>query len=147
MVQISTEIEINASPERVWQVLTDFPALPDWNPLMQTAEGEMQAGARLKVYLKMPQGMGMTIKPKVLKAEPNRELRWKGRMLMPGIFDGEHFFTIEPLDENRVRFVQGESFGGLLIPLFAIFGGFKKTRRGFEEMNQALKVRAEQLPA
>ncbi len=40
MVQISTEIEINASPERVWQVLTDFPSLPDWNPFLQTAEGD-----------------------------------------------------------------------------------------------------------
>ena len=26
MKQISSDIEINASPKRVWQVLTDFPA-------------------------------------------------------------------------------------------------------------------------
>ena len=85
----------------------------------------------------------MTFRPTVLKAEPNRELRWIGRLLIPGLFDGEHIFNIEPLGTNRVRFVQREIFTGLLVPLFAK-GLDTDTQRGFEEMNQALKVRAEQ---
>lgn len=85
----------------------------------------------------------MTFRPTVLKAEPNRELRWLGHLLIPGLFDGEHIFTIEPLGANRVRFVQREIFTGLLVPLLAS-GLDTDTRRGFEEMNQALKVRAEQ---
>ena len=88
----------------------------------------------------------MTFKPKVLKAEPNRELRWLGHLLVPGLFDGEHSFTIEPLEENRIRFVQREAFKGLLVPLFARSLD-NNTRRGFEEMNHALKERAETVPA
>ena len=65
---------------------------------------------------------------------------------MRGLFDGEHSFTIEPLGENHVRFVQRESFRGLLVPLLLRMVE-KDTRRGFEEMNQALKTRAEQTPA
>ena len=86
----------------------------------------------------------MTFRPTVLKAEPNRELRWLGHLLISGLFDGEHIFTIEPLGESRVRFTQREVFTGLLVPLFAR-GLDTDTRRGFEEMNQALKTRAEQV--
>jgi hypothetical protein len=87
----------------------------------------------------------MLFRPTVLVAEPRQELRWLGRLWLPGLFDGEHSFSIEPLDEGRVRFVQRERFTGLLLPLLSkMLDG--DTRRGFEEMNQALKVRAESVP-
>ena len=57
-------------------------------------------------------------------------------------FDGEHIFTIEPLEAGDVRFVQREIFTGVLVPLFMRWLE-KDTRRGFEEMNRALKLRAE----
>ena len=85
-----------------------------------------------------------TFRPTVLKTELNHELRWLGRLRIPGLFDGEHIFTIERLDADRVRFTQREIFTGLLVPL----RGQRldtDTRRGFKEMNQALKKRAEQL--
>ncbi len=80
--------------------------------------------------------------PEVVKAEPNRELRWLGHLLVPGLFDGEHIFAIEPLGANPVRFVQRETFTGLLVPLFAR-RLHTETLRGFEEMNRALKIEAE----
>ncbi len=87
----------------------------------------------------------MSFRPTVLVAEPNRELRWLGRLWLPGLFDGEHSFVIEPLLERRVRFLQREQFNGLLVPFLSkmLDGG---TRRGFEEMNRALKMRAESDP-
>jgi hypothetical protein len=87
----------------------------------------------------------MTFKPKVLNAEPNRELRWLGRLLVPGLFDGDHSFTIQPLEDDRVRFIQREAFKGLLGPLFARSLD-TNTQRGFEEMNHALRERAEAAP-
>jgi hypothetical protein len=74
--------------------------------------------------------------------EPNREFRWLGHLLVPGLFDGEHSFVIEPLGSNHVRFVLGEKFSGLWVPLFARSLD-KNTRRGFEAMNQAVKRQAE----
>jgi hypothetical protein len=78
----------------------------------------------------------------VLTVEPERELRWLGHLLVPGLFDGEHIFTIEPSGPDKIRFVQREIFTGLLVPLFAR-GLDTDTRRGFDEMNRALKERAE----
>jgi hypothetical protein len=143
MKELHSEIEIQASDERVWQVLTNFADFPQWNPFMRRASGEARPGARLEVHMQPSGASGMTFKPTVLKAEPNRELRWLGHLLIPGLFDGEHILTIEPLGANRVRFVQREIFTGLLVPLFAR-GLDTGTRRGFEEMNRALKARAEQ---
>jgi hypothetical protein len=143
MKELRNEIEIQASDERVWQLLTDFSSFPQWNPFIRQAKGEAKVGARLEVHIQPSGASGMTFKPIVLKVKPNRELRWLGRLLMPGLFDGEHIFTIETLEANRVRFTQREIFTGLLVPLFAR-SLTTDTRRGFEEMNQALKSRAEQ---
>ncbi len=86
-----------------------------------------------------------TFRPTVLVAEPNRELRWLGRLFMPGLFDGEHSFSIEPLGEGRVRFDQRERFRGVLVPLLSKMLD-SDMRSGFEEMNRALKLRAESAP-
>jgi hypothetical protein len=85
------------------------------------------------------------LRPTVLHAEPNRLMRWVGHLLAPSQYDGEHSLAIRPLEGNRVRFVQHEAFKGVLVPLLARSLD-KNTLRGFEEMNEALKERAEALP-
>ncbi len=142
MHEVRTEIEIEASPERVWAILLDFPSHPEWNPFVRRIEGVAKVGERLTVYIQPQGGKGMTFRPAVLTVAPNSELRWLGRLLLPGIFDGEHDFRITPLAPHRVRFVQGERFSGVLVPFLksSLDGG---TKAGFEAMNRALKSRAE----
>lgn len=142
MKELYSEIMIDAPAQVVWQLLTDFDSYPQWNPFILRASGEVKPGARLDAYLKPPGGMGVTIKPKVLKAEPDRELRWLGHFLTPGVFDGEHIFTIEPLGPDQVRFVQREEFKGWLAPLMLRLIGIR-TQCGFGELNRALKAEAE----
>jgi hypothetical protein len=145
MKELHSEIEINSSAERVWGILTDFASYPQWNPFIRRISGEFKVGERLEVRLEPPGGRGITLRPKVLSAEPNRELRWLGHLLVLGLFDGEHSLAIQPLEENRVWFVQSEAFKGVLVPLLARSLD-NNTLRGFEEMNGALKERAEALP-
>jgi hypothetical protein len=141
--QLHTAVDIDATPERVWEVLTDFAAYPQWNPFMPEVTGTPRVGERLKVRLQPPGGRGMTFQPTVLAADPGRQLRWLGRLLLPRVFDGEHSFTIEPVGDHKVRFVQQERFGGVLVRFLA--GSLdRRTLPGFQQMNQALKRRAEQ---
>ncbi len=141
MKTLHTEIEIDAAPERVWQILTDFERFPEWNPLLVRASGELRVGARLEVRVQPPGMRSMTLRPQVLEATPNRELRWRGQLPIPGLFAGEHAFVVEPLT-GRTRFVHREHFTGLLVPLLSgMLDG--ATRRGFEAMNEALRQRAE----
>lgn len=141
---LHTEIEIDASAEQVWDVLSDFDAYPQWNPFIRSAIGKPMQGARLRIVIQPNGAKPMRFSPRVLVSEPGRELRWLGRLIMPGIFDGEHCFTIQKLSDKKVRFEQSERFSGLLVgPLRAALE--RDTRRGFEEMNQALKARAEEI--
>jgi hypothetical protein len=139
---IETDILILGSPERVWKVLTDFAKYPDWNPFIQKASGEAQTGARLKVRMVPPDGKPMTFQPTVRIASPGVELRWLGHLGFPGLFDGEHVFRIEQTGQNQVRFRQTEQFRGILVPLFPKTL-YERTKRGFEEMNRALKETVE----
>ncbi len=142
MKELHSQIEIEAPAERVWQVLTDFAAYPEWNPFIRRVNGRPEVDEQLVVRMRPSGTKGMTFRPTVMKAEPNRQLRWLGHLLVPGLFDGEHIFEIEELGRDRVLFIQREFFRGLLVPLFARSLD-RDTQRGFEEMNRALRERAE----
>ena len=142
MREIQTEIEIEAPDSRVWEVLTDVSRFPDWNPFVKSLTGNLAEGEQIVVTLEPPGGKPTTFKPRIVRLEAGCELRWLGHVLVPGLFDGEHIFTVEPQDGNSVRFVQREEFTGLLAgPLLRMVG--ERTKLGFETMNEALKARAE----
>jgi hypothetical protein len=84
----------------------------------------------------------MTLHCTVIKVEPNRELRWKYHVILPALFSGEHSFVIEPIDNNRVRFIDHEIFNGLLVSSQARDID-TNSKHGFEAMDKALKARAE----
>lgn len=141
MKELRTEIEIQASPEKVWQALTNLEKYPDWNPFIHHAIGLAEIGKAVDIDFQSD-SKGLKLHCIVVKAQPNRELSWKYHVVHPWLFQGEHSFTIEPLGENRVRFIDREEFNGLLVPLQAKDID-TNTRRGFEEMDKALKTRAE----
>jgi hypothetical protein len=146
MYEIKTEIEINATPEKVWSILANFSEYPLWNSFIQKIEGTPKLSEKLSVSIQPEKGKGMQFSPTVLVAEPNQELRWMGRLLLPKIFDGEHYFMIKKLDQDRVTFIHGERFSGFLAALMRS-SMEASTKAGFVAMNQALKLRAEAAPA
>jgi hypothetical protein len=141
MLELRTETEIDAPVERVWQVLTDFRSFPEWNPFIRRIQGRPIEGSRLEVVLGASGTRAMKFRPRVLKVIANRELRWLGRLGVPRLFDGEHIFELEALGPTRTKFVQRERFRGIFLP-FLRRSLDRDARRGFEEMNQALRERA-----
>lgn len=145
MHQLETQIEIEAPVELVWSLLIDFASYPRWNPFVRSIEGALEVGQSLNVFIQPPgASSGMRFHPTVLAAQPNRELRWKGKLFMPGLFDGEHYFKLEAEPGGELTFRQGEIFSGILVPLFrrSLDGA---TKQGFVAMNEALKHEAEKL--
>ncbi len=138
MREIYSEIIINSSAEMVWKKLTDFSSYPSWNPLIRIDQGEPRRGALLQVRISPPGSFVMTLRPRVKRVENNREFRWVGSFLIPGIFDGEHCFRIIDKEDNKVLFQHFERFSGLLVPI-VLKSIEANIRRGFEEMNIALK--------
>ena len=145
MRELRTEIEFEGTPQEVWDVLADLPAYAEWNPFIKKIDGEAKTGAKLEVRMEPEGERAMTFRPTVLSAEPGRELRWLGHLLVPGIFDGEHRWLIEDAGAGKVRFTQSERFGGILVPFL-----WKKLRdggtaKGFRDMNEALARRVSEL--
>jgi hypothetical protein len=140
---IETTMEIEAPPARVWQALTDFAAMPIWNPFIREIRGPLREGARLSIQIKPPGKRAMGFRPTVLRVSPERELRWLGTLLIPGLFNGEHYFLLNPVGADATRFTHGEKFWGLLVGPFARRGMLDATREGLESMNVALKMRVE----
>ena len=141
-LEIKTEITINATPEKVWKILTNFDEYPNWNPFIKSIEGQVAIGEKITVRIEPPEAKGMTFKPKILTFGENRELSWLGHLLFPGLFDGNHKFELIDNGNGTTTFIQSEKFKGVLVPFF------KKqlknnTKNGFIEMNKKLKEIAE----
>jgi hypothetical protein len=140
--EVQSHIEINSYPERVWKILTDFSMYEQWNPFINKIIGQPKEGSKIEVYIETPSGKNRKYSPTITKVEEGRELRWFGRSSLPGFLDGEHIFTIEELQPERVRFSQREVFDGLLAWFFGKSLDID-VRQGFQDMNNALKKRAE----
>jgi hypothetical protein len=141
MREIRTSIEIEASPAAVWEVLADFDAYPDWNPFIRSIVGTLSQGEQLKVSLGASGKKPMRFTPAVTDVVQGEEFAWLGHVGMSGIFDGHHHFQLSATDTGT-RFDHFEEFSGLVSPIVLAAIG-TTTVRGFEEMNQALKDRAE----
>jgi hypothetical protein len=141
MKVLCTEIEIKAPAGKVWRVLTGFGKYQVWNPFFFKASGTAQEDEWVDASFHTNERV-MTIHSRVVKAEPNVQLIWRYHIGLPFLWQGEHSFTIVPLGRNRIRLVNQEIFTGLLIPLM-VKEIDTNTRQGFEDMNKALKVRAE----
>lgn len=144
MKEILTEIDINASASKTWEILTDFKNFPQWNPFIRQIDGTPVVGTKLKIHLQTSGGKNRTYEPTVTKVEPDHELRWYGKSFIPGFFNGERIFTIDSFETNRVHFVHKEIFTGILV---GIIGNSldKDMYQSFTEMNKALKQMVEQM--
>jgi hypothetical protein len=139
--KISTTVDIDAPPDRVWDVLVNLPAYHEWNPFIVDARGEVAAGNALELRMVLPGRDPMTIEPQLLVVDAGRELRWKGRLFMPGLFDGEHVFELARIDDARTRVHHWERFGGILLPILRGLI-YDDTVAAFGAMNAALARRA-----
>lgn len=142
MKELRTEIEIKATPEKVWRVLASLDKYPEWNPLIHQAIGKLKEGEKVDIKVRT-ETQDMILHCVVVKVVPNKEFSWKYHVILPVLFRGEHSFIIEPMGNDTVRFVDREIFNGLLVPLQARDIN-TKSRKGFEDMDRALKTRAEQ---
>jgi hypothetical protein len=137
---MKSSIEVDAPAGRVWDVLSDLGSFKDWNPFLVQAGGRLAKGQNLELQMKPVGGSPQRFSPKVLEVTEGREITWQGTLFLPGLFDGTHHLRIEPLDDHRVLFTQTEDFAGIFVP----FVDFNPYRKGWEKMDEALKIRCEE---
>jgi hypothetical protein len=144
--ELRTFVDIDATPERVWEVLTDVPAWPQWNLFITRAEGTFVVGRRVSLSVPPLNALlRMTLRLTVLEVAPCRRLRFRLRMArpaLPGLFDADHIVTITPHDGGGVRLWEDARFRGVLVPLLTRHLN-RDNLPAFYATNAALKNRIE----
>ncbi|MEO9294228.1 MAG: SRPBCC domain-containing protein [Nitrososphaera sp.] len=138
-MEVHTCVAIDAPAFSVWNLLVDFANYSKWNPFITRIRGELKQGSRLDMDI-MLNGKAVAVNPIVAGVEIERQIVWEGKI--GNLFASEHRIAIEPLMHDRVTLVQSERFSGPVVSLVA-----RKLdtilKRGFEEMNSAIKQVAE----
>ncbi len=152
MNPLRSAVEIDAPAQHVWEVLTDWGAFPAWNPFILRAEGQPVVGRRIRIRLRVG-GRVLRLRPLIMRVDaptPDSpgQLRWLATTGLPGIFDVDRRFLVEPLGPDRCRLEQYERGSGLLAPLLMAMLG-KPILDGYHAHERALAARAEgrDLPA
>ncbi len=144
MQQIHSSIDIEAPASLVWAILTDFDAYKRWNPYLRAVLGKPTTGDTLSIALQGRTRAVTSISSLLTRVREPREMRWRQRLVAPGIYTTEHSLRIETLPAGGVRFHQTEQIKGL----FASFlgrGSRRATEESFHAMSHALKTRAEHM--
>lgn len=142
MHEIRTHIHINAPRDVVWAALVDLSRYSDWNPFVTDAKGIIAPGERIWIHVQVPDGPEMDFKPVVYDFKEGVYFRWMGKTLIPGFFTGRHQYELEDAPGGGTTFHHFEHFSGWGVPLLRK-NLFPKNRRGYEAMNEALKVLVE----
>ena len=142
MPHLETSITIQAPVQQVWATLLDFQQYPEWNPFIRSIKGDAVEGTYLENTLQLEGQKPQVFRPEVLRVQQEKEFRWRGKLFVKGLFDGEHYFLLEAIDAQSTKLIHGEHFSGLLSGLIMRLIG-DNTEKGFHAMNQALKERCE----
>ena len=90
------EITIAAPPEKVWAVLMDTDAYPDWNPTIVEVSEFYKVGTKMSLRVSKPDGAFVDMHPTVKVLVPNKELRQGGGL--PGVLTYNHSWTLLPVE-------------------------------------------------
>jgi len=140
--EVSTTIEIAATPENVWAVLADLASYSEWHPAYVGVTGQLAAGSTLTITTTHPtSSRTMTAKVKVLTADPGTELRWKSNLA--GVTISKRTFRLSPAADGTLL-VQTGTYrglgGGHGRAITKVIGRIQDT---FVAINEAIKQQAE----
>lgn len=142
MASVRSEVEIDAAPERVFDILVDLAAYPEWNPFTPRVESSLELGAPVHLHVRL-RGKKLSHRVEYVSAleRPSR-LCWGASIGARFLLRAERCQTLEPLADGRTRYVNEDVLSGPLAPLAMwSFGG--AMQRGFDDVALALKKRAE----
>lgn len=133
---VTVSVDIAATPERVWGLLTDAAGFPRWNSTVTRIEGAIEPGATLAIRVPIS---SRVFTPKVIVFEPNRRMVWQDGAAP--MFQGVRDYNVIRTDAG-VSFTMTETFSGVMLPL--IVGSLPDFVPVFTQFAADLKRAAEQ---
>ncbi|MFM9908699.1 MAG: SRPBCC domain-containing protein [Chitinophagaceae bacterium] len=125
-------IEIRASAQKIWQLLTNAESHLSWNSTIVSVEGKIAAGEKIKLISKLDPKR--TFKLTVKEFIQNKKLVWGDAM-------GNRIYTLEENGNGSTNFTMDEKIGGIMFPLFSKY--IPPFDKSFEQFAGDLKKAAE----
>jgi len=142
---IFTEIEINATTDQVWSVLTDWKKLKDWSSsFIGIKEDDLKKGEVSTAYFKNPLTGGVLEFTHIITDyEHGKIFGWSGELNAHGMTD-HHIYSIEDTGNGTTLFKQEDGFHG---PhgKFMNFLAKHQIKNTYKKFNKELKERVETL--
>jgi len=138
MLSYSATITINAPAEKIWQILTNAPGYPEWDPTVIRIEGTIAAGNKITAYTKLAPNRAFPVK--VTEFVPGQHMVWASGMPL-GLFKGARTFTLTPQADGSIEFSVREEFAGPMLAL--IRGSLPNMNQPFADFAAGLKAFAE----
>ncbi|MFT5443578.1 MAG: hypothetical protein ACI8W3_002628 [Myxococcota bacterium] len=140
---VSAEIEIDSTPERVFEILTDLSSYPAWNPFTPKIESSLKVGAPVRMRVRLFPSLGLQSQVEyVTENTPAERLCWGADIPWRFLLRADRCQTLVALPGGRTRYVCTDHISGWLTPFVMRFFG-EAMRKGFEDCALALKQRAE----
>ncbi|NBC65194.1 MAG: SRPBCC domain-containing protein [Bacteroidetes bacterium] len=137
--EINKKIEINAPAETVWTTILDFDSYSEWNSQLEYINGDIKPNGWLHLKLSVQGTDPYEFRATISSWEEIKRFAWLARTSLPGIFDGEHFFELETIDQNTTLLTNREEYRGVLSLIIKNLPMMKNAPAGFEKMNSELK--------
>lgn len=115
MTTTSSTVSIDATPDRVWQLLTDAQWWNDADNGVVSVTGRIETGATVKLVSELQPRRTFALKVSEMRAP--RTMTWVGGMPL-GLFTGRRTYVIEPAGQDAGQdacsFTVAEGFTGAL---------------------------------
>jgi hypothetical protein len=140
----ASESRINASAEKVWQVIMDLESYPEWNPYTIHMESTLKVGDAMNMKVKMSELLTLDQTEYIRVLEPGHKVCWGINSDTPSFNSGERCQWLEPLPGGGTLWRNEDLIEGTANELVtALFGD--DVQNGFDAVGVALKQRAESL--
>jgi hypothetical protein len=103
-------VNIQASPQKVWALLTDAENFHRWNSTVTRIEGQIREGERLRIHVP---GTKRTFTPSVSGVVPNECMTWMDGFAP--MFKGVRTFELRPGRDGSTDFAMEERFSGFML--------------------------------
>lgn len=140
---IDHDLEVDAPPEKVWEVITDVERYSEWNPFVVECHSTLKPGDPLRMKVKL----GSSVRQEQERIDSYDEgVGFAYRMEPPplGALASFRSHRIEPLGNGKSRYISHFELNGWLSPVVKAFVG-AKLEAGFTGMSHGIRDRAEAL--
>lgn len=120
MREITSEIEIAATPEKVWNTLTDINGWNKWNPTVNQISGEAKLGSKLDITMVSKEGKGgkdgPKYSPKFIRLDSQKSFRWTATMMAGFLFTNDKHIILEET-ATGTKVTHKELFSGMMVAM------------------------------